>query len=366
MKKNIKVLVISDYRSTKVMRPEAEIFIGLKKAGFDIEIMTFGEAEYVKRFKEHGIKIYDYHPTKRYDKKQVAYIRDILIKGQYDILQLFNNRAVINGIRAAKNLDVKVVLYRGFTGHVNWWDPTEYSKCLHPRVDNIICLADSIKEHIGRNLFFDKTKLQTINKGHDLKWYADVQAADLSQFGIPKGSFVVSHASNARPMKGVPYLLESTYYIPKDANIYFLLIGAGHDIKAHQKIIEQSPNADKIILTGYRTDSLSIVKASDVFLLTSLKGEATTKSVIEAMSMGVAPIITDIPGNRDLVIHEKHGLVVPRKNPEKTAEAIMTLYNDRDLVRKYGLAAQKQISENFNTERSIREYAEFYTKIANA
>ena len=45
-----KILVISNYRSTIGVRPEAEIFIGLARLGFDVEIMTYGDAEYVSTF----------------------------------------------------------------------------------------------------------------------------------------------------------------------------------------------------------------------------------------------------------------------------------------------------------------------------
>lgn len=56
-----------------------------------------------------------------------------------------------------------------------------------------------------------------------------------------------------------------------------------------------------------------MVKASDAFVLSSLYGEATTKAVIEAMSLGICPLITDIPGNKGLVIHEECGLVFLQK-----------------------------------------------------
>ncbi len=165
-------------------------------------------------------------------------------------------------------------------------------------------------------------------------------------------------------MKGIPYLLRATYLLPPELPVHFLLVGKNMDAGANRKLIENSPNRDKIHLPGYRTDVLNIVAASDVFLLTSLFGEATTKAVIEAMSLGVAPVITDIPGNRGLVIHEKYGLVVPPKSPEAIADAILKLYHDRELCREFGRQAREHIATNFNIRDTISKMKKLYEELA--
>ncbi|NPA44382.1 MAG: glycosyltransferase family 4 protein [Chlorobi bacterium] len=360
----VKILVISNYTDTHTMRPEAEAFIKLKKVGFEITIMTKSGSYYFNKFKEEGINVIDFQPKKKNDKSEIKIIRDELLKGSYDIMHLFNNKAIVNGIAAAKKLPVKVVIYRGYTGNVNWWDPTAYTKVLHPRVDKITCLTDSVKNSIAKNLFFDKSKLITINKGHDVNWYNDIKVANLQELGIPKDAFVVVNVANARRMKGTKYLLKSTYYLPKDANIHFLIVGRGRDTKKHIKIAENSPNKDKIHFLGFRKDALSIVKASNVFALSSIKGEAITKSVIEAMCIETTPVITDISGNVGLVINKESGMVVPMKNPKAMADAILYLYNNQEDCVQYGKNARKHIDKNFNIERTVKEASEFFNSIS--
>lgn len=359
----VKILVISNYTDTHTMRPEAEAYIFLKKAGFDITIMTFPNSYYFEKFQKEGIKVIAFHPTKKNDKNEINIIRDELLKNNYDIMHLFNNKSLVNGIAAAKKIPVKVVAYRGYTGNVDWWDPTAYTKVLHPRVDKITCLTDSVKNSIGKNLFFDKSKLITINKGHDVNWYNDIEALDLTKLGIPKDAFVVVNVANARRMKGTKYLLKTTYYIPKDANIHFLIVGNGRDTAKHLKIANASPNKDKIHFLGFRKDALNIVKASDVFALSSIKGEAITKSVIEAMSIQTTPVITDIPGNVGLVINKESGMVVPMKNPKAMADAIMYLFNNKEKCVEFGKNARKHIDKNFNIKRTVKEATEFFNSL---
>jgi L-malate glycosyltransferase len=108
---------------------------------------------------------------------------------------------------------------------------------------------------------------------------------------------------------------------------------------------------------------LNIVAASDVFASASIKGESITKSIIEAMSLEVTPIITDIPGNVELCDHEDSGLVVKMKNPKELSDAILRLYNDRALCEKLAKNAKARIGSFLNTDRSIKEMKEFYDEL---
>ncbi|MBL4715640.1 MAG: glycosyl transferase family 1 [Bacteroidetes bacterium] len=361
----IKVLVISDYRSVTSSRPEAEVFIRLKKLGVDVEIMTYAGCEYDIKFKEEGIPVTYFHPEKKFDNSEIKRIRDELINGKHQILHLFNSKAIINGIRAAKNIPVKVVLYRGYAGNINWWDPTAYLKFLHSRVDKIVCNSKGVEELIQSQLFFDKRKTITINKGHLLEWYKDIIPIELSELGVPKGAFVVTCVANARSMKGISYLLKAMNDIPQDIPIHLMLVGRGMTTKQNISIVKNSTNKDKIHLIGFRNDSLRIVAASSCFVMVSIKGESITKAVMEAMALGIAPIITDIPGNRELVIDNESGLVVPSRNSKEITEAILKLYNDRELCNKLGESARNRIDTRFNNNYTATKTKEMYEELVS-
>lgn len=352
----MKILVISDYSSYLSSRPEAEIFIGLKQKGVEVEIITDGNSIYAKKFQDAGIKVIDALPTDKFSNKTVSFIKNILVKGKHDALLLYNSKAIINGIRAAQSLNIKVVLYRGYTGNIHWWDPSMYLKYLNPRVDRIICNAKAIQELFEHQLFFKNGKAVTINKGHDLQWYSNVENADLIEFGIPENSFVVTCVANARKMKGIKYLVKAMDFIPVEIPIHLLLVGRGHDTDKILRIVSRSPNKKKIHFAGFRKDGLNIVKSSQVFAMASITGESITKAVIEAMALGIPPVITDIPGNRELVVNEESGLVVPMKDPTALAKAMVKLYKKPELGMEYGKNARQRIGEVFNNKRTIEEY----------
>ncbi len=345
------------------MRPEAELFIGLKKSGIEIDIITYSDCAYNEKFRAAGIHVIEMHPEKKLSLTSIRFIRKLLKEGKYNIIHLFNNKAITNGIFASMNLPVKVVLYRGYAGNLEWFNPSSYLKHLNPRVDKVMCLAKAVEEYLQQQLFFDKSKAITINKGHDLSWFADVQPIQRESLGLSDTDFVISCVANNRTMKGIPYLLKSFHFIPQELPVHLLLIGKNMDDAENMKIINSSPNKAKIHLTGFRKDALQIVKASDVFALASIKGEATTKAVIEAMSLGVVPVITNVAGNRELVIDRKCGLVVPMKNPEALAHAFLELYRNTELKATLAAQAQKQIATNFSVHQTVKKVKEMYEEL---
>ncbi len=357
-------MVISNYRSTVGVRPEAEIFIGLAKRGFDIEIMTHGDAEYVTAFREAGINVIDFHPSKKFDRKAVAVIRDRLIEGRHDILQMYNSKAYINGLRAAKGLPVKVVLYRGTQANIHWYDPTIYLKYFHPRVDKVICNSLSVEDEFkSQAKFVEKVKFVTINKGHNPTWYDGIEPADLSIFGVKPGSFVFATIANARRVKGVIFLMRALRLLPPGMDIYVLLVGRGLETKEFKKLADQSHYADRIVFTGFQPNPLEIDRASNVAILTSISAESLTKSVIEAMGVGITPLITNIPGNRYLIEHAKSGLLVPPENAMALADAMVLLYEKRTWCAEMGKAARERLTSALHIEKTISEYAEFYSDL---
>lgn len=357
----LRLLVISDYDDNfNAVRPEGELLIGLHRAGVDVHVMTGGHTPFAQRFREEGMRVIDFHPTRKFDRAAVALIRQELVAHDRQILHLYNNKAIINGIRAARGLDVKVVTYRGYTGNIHWWDPTAYLTHLHPRVAAITCVSDAVKEVFERQWFFPPGKAVTVSKGHNPDWYTDVAAGDLSAFQMPPDSVVFSVVANARRMKGVPYLLEAIALLPPDDRAHFLLIGRGLNDDRTLATLQRLGIGHRVTFAGFRQDVLSLVKACDAALLPSVKGEGLSKVLLESLFLGLPTIMTDIGGNRGLAIHEQTGLAIPPRNPQAMAQAIRQLSTSAELRQQLGAAGQHYIGQHYTVARSVAELMAVY------
>jgi glycosyltransferase involved in cell wall biosynthesis len=361
----LKVLIISSYKGPAVsVRPEAEMLLALQKQGVHIDVMTREDTYYAKVFKENGMQVFPYRPSGKLNMKNIRQIRSVLKKGRYDIMHVFSNKAVINAVHAALGLPVKVITYRGFTGHVHWYKPTSYLGHLHPKVSKITCVSNGVREQVRKQFFFNKKKAITVYKGHKMQWYEGIPAITKKDLNLPDKSFVVGCVANARPMKGVPYLLKATHHLKNQTDIHLLLIGKGMDTPAHLDIIKQSPLAGNIHLSGFQENVLSYLTACDMTVLPSIKGEGLSKVLIESMSMKKPVVATDIGGNAELVVDGKTGLLIPPRSPEKIANAILKMKSNPEFRSKLASNARLHIENHFSMEQTVREMKTLYEELS--
>ena len=363
MKPNI--LVISNYNDpVNPIRPEAEIFIGLADLGYDITVMTPTHGEYPQKLREAGCEIIDYLPRNKFDKIAIEHIEQVVKRKNITIVHAFNSKAIANSAWALwSNKSIKLVTYRGYTGNIKWYDPTNYLSFLNPRIDYMICLAESVREMYLKS-GVSKDKAITINKGHKLEWYDSIEPAKLSEFDFEEGSVVCSFVANFRTkMKGVKLLIDAVSQIPEEYKVYFLMIGEGLKTEEVLESISDHNLNHRFIFTGFRKDASNLVKACDVSISASIFGEATQKAMIEAMYLGNAVIMTDISGNRGMVEDNISGLIVPPKNANKLSEAICRLYEDPTLREKIAKGALQRVSTRLSNERTVSEYKAFYDRI---
>lgn len=362
----VRLLVVADYHDYHVHRPEAEISKGLAKLDdFKIFIMTKAGNKHVDDFRELGIEIIDFHLTKKNDKKEIKTIREVVIEKKIEVVQLFNSRAAHAGITATKGLPVKVVLYSGLSSNVTRFDISRNLKYLHPRVDKVFCNSIGVAEHLQRQLFFKKSKTVVINKGHKVEWYTNVKRSNIRQeLGISKDTFVLINVAHNRKMKGIPYLFKALNELPDNLDIYVFFAGKELDKPGIKKLVRKNKYRDKIKVLGNRSDVFEIVKDANAFILPSIYGEAITKSVIEAMSLEKACIISDIRGNYELIEDGVSGLVFKSKNYKELAENILKLYTNRELCDVYGKNARKRIENELGSKQTVEKAAKLYRELA--
>ena len=346
-------------------RPTIASFIGMHKAGIDITVVCPSDHLNNRALHEAGVPTVDIRLPGNFDKDGIAALRAELIRGRYHIMHTFNNKAVSNGLRACKSLPVKVVCYRGIVGAVGFLDPMSWMRYLNPRIDRIVCVADAIRRHFLQMqpafLRMPATRPVTIYKGHKLEWY-DATPADLGQFGIPAGAFVVGCTANYRPRKGIDFLIEAIEALPRELPVHLLLVGNMDAAKLSRRI-ETSPVSKRIHRAGFRTDAPAISAACDVFCLPSTKREGLARSVIEAMAYRVPPIVTDSGGSPELVVDGVSGFVVPPRDARSIADAIERLFRDPELRRRMGDAARERIATDFRNEDTVLKTIALYEEL---
>jgi glycosyltransferase involved in cell wall biosynthesis len=117
--------------------------------------------------------------------------------------------------------------------------------------------------------------------------------------------------------------------------------------------------ADNVVFLGPRRDVPALYAASDIGLLVSHE-EGFSNAVLEGMAAGLPMIVSDVGGNPEAVLDGESGLVVPARNPQRLAEAIVRLASDPTLRTRLGTAAAGRIAQNFTIEHCAARYDALY------
>lgn len=343
-------------------RPTIATFVGLHRAGVDVTVVCPPVVENRRMLAAAGVRLLDLEFRGQLDLAGIRRLRAELAGGRYDILHVFSNKALQNGLIAVRGLPVRLVAYRGIVGNVSFASPVSWLRFLNPRIDRIVCVCDAVRDHFLHMrpsfLRMPPTRPVTIYKGHSLDWYTAVPA-DLRTVGIPPDAFVIVCVANYRPRKGIEVLVDALAELPRDQPAHLLLVGH-MDAPRLAKHIAESPVKDRIHRVGHRRDAPALAAACHVFVLPSIKREGLARSLIEAMAYGVAPVVTDCGGNPELVVDGVSGLVVPVGDSGAIAGAIERLYRNPELRLQLGAAARTRIGSDFRIENTVEQTLALY------
>ena len=119
---------------------------------------------------------------------------------------------------------------------------------------------------------------------------------------------------------------------------------------SRKEINNWSDKEGVITYLGRVDDVRPLLDKTEVFVLPSYR-EGTPRSVLEAMSMGLPIITTDSPGCRGTVIHGKNGFLVPVKDSNSLAEAMINFLKEPELIEKMGKNSLDLVKEKYDVSK---------------
>lgn len=207
-----------------------------------------------------------------------------------------------------------------------------------------------------------RRRLHLLGNGIDLQRFdpsrlepADVKAAR-HEIGAADDDFVVGAVGRLVQEKGYLELFEAIrrtrFVAPK---LKLVVIGPTDPDKADavgSREIELAEREAGVVFLGHRDDVVRLYGAMDAYVLASHR-EGFPRSAMEAAAMGLPIVATDVRGCRQVVDHGVTGLLVPPRNAERLAEALVLLANDPARCAAMSAAAARKARHEFDQQRVI-------------
>jgi glycosyltransferase involved in cell wall biosynthesis len=179
-------------------------------------------------------------------------------------------------------------------------------------------------------------------------------------------SLVVGCLARLSPEKNLKTLIKVVDRLISDGlNLELVIAGEGPERQELAASIAALERQDRIHLLGHRLDTINLLQAMDVFILSSLR-EGLPLALLEAMSLGVPVIAPRIAGISKLIVDGFNGLLVESASEERLAAALVRMSTDADLRRRLAEAGQQTVATHYNLEASMRRIRGVYEEVLSA
>lgn len=177
--------------------------------------------------------------------------------------------------------------------------------------------------------------------------------------GIPAGPTVVCAARLHAP-KSLETLVETArIVVDRLPDAQFLLAGDGEERAALEALRDSRRLQDHFHFLGAREDIYDIMQLGDVVTLCSL-WEGLGFSLMEGMALGKPLVGTDVTGINEIVIHNRNGLLVPARSPDKLAGALVEILSDPAKAHQLSARGEEILSERFDVRRNAHQLLDLY------
>lgn len=245
----------------------------------------------------------------------------------------------------------------------------EIERRWHLRVDRLthrgsrftIGNSPSVVDHLAAVAHIPRERLRLVRGGVNAEPIRSARQLTRSELGLPEASRVVLWVGRLDPIKGLDVLIEAFSRIDRGMDTHLLIVGGGPLRQHIERQVESSKLTDRVHLLGSRNDVPRLLKSCDVFAFPS-RTEGLPNALLEAMAAGIAIVTTDAPGCRDLIEHDRTGLLVPRDDTQALFAALMTLLHDAALRVRLGAAAASDVDRRWNARAMYDAYAEVYAE----
>lgn len=177
---------------------------------------------------------------------------------------------------------------------------------------------------------------------------------------------VIISTRSHRPIYGLKYLIDAIpLVVNQSPEVRFILLGIGNLTSQLQKRTRDLGIENYVQFGGEVPipKVIEYLKASDIYISTSLS-DGLSKSLVEAMVVGLPVVLTDIPANREIIKNGENGLLIPTRDAKSISEALLSLINNTQLRKKLGENAAKTANKMFDWYESAKIFNQLLAEIA--
>ncbi|MER2190026.1 MAG: glycosyltransferase [Solibacillus sp.] len=224
---------------------------------------------------------------------------------------------------------------------------------MYKQYRGIICITAATKENLSSYMPSVKNKMILIENGIDISQYENAIALKTNQISteLAANEKIILMVAAMREQKDHATLIRASKLLPSDCRVVF--VGDGERMEEIKEYALEY-GADSILFLGTRKDVPSLMKSSDVFVLSS-HWEGFGLVVVEAAAAGLPVIASNVSGLSDVVNTIGGQLFEPYKEEDLANKIIEALGKNKEYKNL----------DNYKIQTTVNEYLKFYSEVSD-
>lgn len=229
-------------------------------------------------------------------------------------------------------------------------------------IESILAISGGVREALIRS-GVPASRIRIVPSGIDLEPFQAPfdRPAARRRLGLGDGELLILQIAALAPHKSQTDLLRAAASArAQRPGLRFWIAGEGPlraELEAEHRALKLG---EAVRFLGFRDDTTDLLRAADLFVISSyLEGLGT--SILDAMAAGLAVVATRVGGIPEVVAHQETGILVPPRDPEALANAILDLAGDPERRAAFGVRGQERVrafSADVTAERTRGAYLE--------
>lgn len=221
--------------------------------------------------------------------------------------------------------------------------------------NKIISVSKKIKRYYKNNY---KKHIEFIPNGVEI--IKPEKISSLKRFNLKKDNYIL-FLSRIVPEKGVHFLIKAFKTIETETKL--VIAGDATHTEDYLKEVKQLAKDDeRIIFTGplYGKEKYEAFSNAKLFILPSTI-EGMPIVLLEAMSFGTPPLVSDITENLDVI--QNYGFKFKNKNIKDLKKQLTYLLKNPEKTKQAGKKCKQLIKEKYQWKTIAEEYFKVYKRV---
>lgn len=243
-------------------------------------------------------------------------------------------------------------------------------RAYRPFVSHYIALSADLEQYLAKTVKVPRSRLSQFYNGVDADKFTPAPGSRPAILGCPfdpSVHWLVGTVGRMQPVKDQPLLarafVRALEHSPQlHACLRLVMVGDGALKPQVMQILQAAGVAELAWLPGERNDIADILRGLDAFVLPS-QSEGISNVVLEAMASGLPVVATAVGGNPELIEAGRTGELVPARDAEAMARAIVALAVDPERAGRLGREARAEVERRFSLLGMVSRYQGLYDRL---